>query len=327
MKNNIIQYANKFNDMDLSEFTLQQRRFLMALLYAAQNKTEKDEIVLCKQDLLNLGVYPKKVQDRLTRDMFKKELLETLDKCGSMRFFNIQKDVHGTVGLNIVPLFGEINCIFTDDLEDVTLRFHLNTWAVPYLRYVMHNFTKIPLLEYLGLRSTYSQDLYRQLKQFRMSGEWTVTKENFIQLMNIPKSYQKECNLDSRVLQPVLKELSPFFPDLSVEKIKVKKGRYSKIDRYRFTWQPDESKPWEPHKYLELPETHPLFHLTDYPTREELKAFVDEQGTDFPFTTEECVGILHKQLDQGKKIYHWKNYLLGAAKNRLKSSKKRKYRS
>ena len=41
-------------------------------------------------------------------------------------------------------------------------------------------------------------------------------------------------NIDQRVLKPSLNELSNYFNDLKVEKIKVKKG--NKIDKLQFTF-------------------------------------------------------------------------------------------
>ncbi|MDO5650237.1 MAG: replication initiation protein, partial [Gallicola sp.] len=97
-------------------------------------------------------------------------------------------------------------------------------------------FTRYELAEFAELKSKYAKNLYRLLKQFRHSGLLVKTTEDFRTLMDIPKSYQP-INIDKRVIEPAMTELTPLFKDLTFTKRRAK--RYNRITHYEFKFEPE----------------------------------------------------------------------------------------
>ena len=95
-------------------------------------------------------------------------------------------------------------------------------------------FTMYELKEFTRIKSTYAKTMYRLLKQWRMVGKREFSLEEFKTLLDTPKAY-KTSEIDRAVVKPILKELTPFFKDLKVKKIKAKtKG--TPVKSYIFTW-------------------------------------------------------------------------------------------
>jgi plasmid replication initiation protein len=69
--------------------------------------------------------------------------------------------------------------------------------------------------------------------QFQSTGFYVVKIEEFRELLDVPKSYRMS-DIDKQVLNLSIKELSEYFKDLTVKKIKARKG--NKIDRLEFTF-------------------------------------------------------------------------------------------
>ena len=63
----------------------------------------------------------------------------------------------------------------------------------------------------------------------------------------MPSSY-KSSEIDRAVIAPILKQLSPYFEDLKVKKIKSKK-RGNPVLAYEFTWKKETSETYDPDKF------------------------------------------------------------------------------
>lgn len=111
----------------------------------------------------------------------------------------------------------------------------------PKFRYILNNmtqdFTKFELREITRLKSSYSKNAFRLLKQFKHTGYVIFTIEDFRARFDIPKSYRMT-DINKNVLDPIVKELNKMFSDLQVNKIKAKKGR--KIEKIEFTFTPEK---------------------------------------------------------------------------------------
>jgi replication protein (fragment) len=112
-------------------------------------------------------------------------------------------------------------------------------------------FTMYELKEFTRIKSTYAKTMYRLLKQWRMVGKREFSLEEFKTLLDTPKAY-KTSEIDRAVVKPILKELTPFFKDLKVKKVKAKtKG--TPVKSYIFTWT-TERKEAEVIVPVEVPE-------------------------------------------------------------------------
>ncbi|MCE2553606.1 RepB family plasmid replication initiator protein [Enterococcus faecalis] len=94
-------------------------------------------------------------------------------------------------------------------------------------------FSRFELSAFTSIRSTYAKTLFRLLMQYRSTGYYVVSIEDFRELLDIPEYYQMG-NIDQKVLKPAMKELHNYFENLEVTKIKAKKG--NKIAKLEFTF-------------------------------------------------------------------------------------------
>ncbi|HGN7644482.1 TPA: replication initiation protein [Streptococcus pyogenes] len=105
------------------------------------------------------------------------------------------------------------------------------------LNSLTEDFTKFELAEMCSLRSSYSKNIFRLLKQFKHTGYLKLKMIDFRERLDIPKSY-KMGDVDKRVLKPIIKELVPLFPNIEINKIKAKKGRT--IEYLEFTFDSEK---------------------------------------------------------------------------------------
>ncbi|BDP62490.1 hypothetical protein EfmJHP38_34280 (plasmid) [Enterococcus faecium] len=68
--------------------------------------------------------------------------------------------------------------------------------------------------------------LLKQYRQYRTKGFAYFSKEDFLELLDIPKSY-KQPDIDKRVIKPIRQELTAIFKGLTIKK-KYGKGRVCK---------------------------------------------------------------------------------------------------
>lgn len=112
------------------------------------------------------------------------------------------------------------------------------------------NFTRFELQEFVSLDSKYAKTLYRLLKQFRTTGVYITTIEEFKRLVSAPESYSNKYLMD-KIINPSLKALKPYFNGLSCQVLyEAKRGR--PVKGYKFTFAPDK----KPEKLPEKPEEH-----------------------------------------------------------------------
>lgn len=66
--------------------------------------------------------------------------------------------------------------------------------------------------------------MYRLLKQYKHTGYFKIQIDDFRERLDIPKSYRMT-NITDYVLKPIIKELTPIFKNLNINKVKARKGR------------------------------------------------------------------------------------------------------
>lgn len=105
-----------------------------------------------------------------------------------------------------------------------------------FLVQLKRHFTSYQLKQAAALRSVYSWRLYENLKSHESIGKWRVEIERFHEVMETPKSYQKNFAQTRRwVLEPAISELAAQC-NLAVEVEPVKRGR--RIIELIFTFEP-----------------------------------------------------------------------------------------
>ena len=74
------------------------------------------------------------------------------------------------------------------------------------LNNLINSFTRFELNEFISLKSNYSKEIYRRLKQFKNTGIWKVKIDTFRELLNIPPKYRMS-EIDKKVLKIATEEI------------------------------------------------------------------------------------------------------------------------
>lgn len=110
----------------------------------------------------------------------------------------------------------------------------------PKLKHILNeltgDFTKFELEELTHIKSTYSKNMYRLLKQFKHTGYFKIHMNDFRERLDVPESYRMT-NINTSILKPIIKDLSPLFKDLRINKVRGKKGR--QIEWLEFVFRPE----------------------------------------------------------------------------------------
>lgn len=105
------------------------------------------------------------------------------------------------------------------------------------LNSITADFTKFELEEIVSLKSSYSKNMFRLLKQYKHTGFLKFKIEDFRARLDIPQSYQMN-DINKRVLKPIINELGHLFPNLHINKVKATKGR--KMAYIEFVFEPEQ---------------------------------------------------------------------------------------
>lgn len=118
---------------------------------------------------------------------------------------------------------------------------YLEISTSPNLKHILNsitsNFTKFELKEMTNLKSTYSKNMFRILKQYKHTGYMKIKIDDFRERLDIPKSYRMT-DINKNVLKPIVTELNATFNNLHINKIKAKKGR--KIEWLEFIFDAEK---------------------------------------------------------------------------------------
>jgi len=156
--------------------------------------------------------------------------------------------------IEYMPLFTRFRVDWEEDLSDMQAKVSVSPLFEYILNKLSANFTQYELQEFTAIRSTYAKTAYRLLKQWRTVGRKEFKIDEFKLLLDMPSSY-KSSEIDRAVITPILKQLSPYFEDLKVKKIKSKK-RGNPVLAYEFTWKKEVTGTYEQGKF-DKPKSEP----------------------------------------------------------------------
>ena len=106
--------------------------------------------------------------------------------------------------------------VFDIDEKRGVLTYALNPMVAQLMKVPASQFTSVDSGKYYHLRSRYTKEVYRHLRQFRRTGMWRVSLLQFRRLVSVPASFDLSA-LTHCVLDPVLRELSDM--NLTVKKL------------------------------------------------------------------------------------------------------------
>lgn len=200
--NEVVKYHNDMNTVALRHFNSIEMDIFMSIVSKMRDK-ELNEIKFTFdqiKDLIKLdGDYTTIRFGKLVDSVYDK-LLKTTIRLGNDRKWT--KFV----------LFTK----YTVDLDEKTVLIKVHEEFKWVLNELSQRFTRYELSEYVSFKSSYTKEFFRRMKQFRTTGIWKISIEEFRAQLDIPKSY-KISEIDKWVLNPIKNELKKDY------KLKIKK--------------------------------------------------------------------------------------------------------
>ena len=236
MANEVVKHHNDLNTVIMRKWTAEEMNFFFAIIAKARDKGTSD-LVFDKYQLAELANYS--IQHN-------KRFYDTMDSLANnitqLRYIEKTKN-----SIEYMPLFTWFRVDWEEDLSDMKAEVSVSPRFDYILNRLSANFTQYELQEFTTIRSTYAKTAYRLLKQWRTVGRKEFKIDEFKLLLDMPTSY-KSCHIDRLVLKPILEQLSPYFEDLKVKKIKSKK-RGNPVLAYEFTWKKEVTGTYDPDKF------------------------------------------------------------------------------
>ncbi|MCJ8343565.1 MAG: replication initiation protein [Cetobacterium sp.] len=219
----VVKYDNDMNTVAFGKFKEKELDLFFSICFKIRDTGTK-EIILQFDELKKLSNYSSRNLER-----FIKDLSTTYDKMLSLNI-TIR---HSKLSFTKFNLFSQ----YTVNGENKTITIQVHDKFEYILNKIMGTYTKFDLLEFISLKSAYSKNIFKLLKQWDTKKEKTFEIEKFRELLAIPIKYQM-CNIDTKVLKPIMEELPQYFPNLKLEKIKTGK----KVTSLKFTWSGKSEK-------------------------------------------------------------------------------------
>lgn len=217
-----VKYHNDINSVSLQKFTAKELDILMTIMSRMRDHGE-DEITFTFDYLKRLVRWQERKQDTKTFALSLDRTYQKLIQCN----IRIGDDRHWVRFV----LFTR----YAIDLDKQLISIRVNSEFRFVLNELSSNFTRFELEEFTGLKSSYTKEFYRRMKQFRSTGCWKVSLEEFKRLLDIPGGYLIR-HIDAKVFAPIMAELSEKY-HLEIKKLYEKHGRgRPRVSGFEFTF-------------------------------------------------------------------------------------------
>ncbi|MGL5797377.1 MAG: replication initiation protein [Cetobacterium sp.] len=224
-KNQIVQYNNEINSFNFGKLKEKELDLFFSLCF----KAKEQELEKIKKIEINFSEL-KELSNYSNRNLirFIKDLETTYDKLNGIKI-KIGKDNLNFIKFNIFEEY-EVN----SDNKIITVK--VNKKFQYFINNILKlgNYTKFDLIEFVSLKSSYSKNMFRLLKEFDNTKNTRLFKiEDFRDLLSIPEKYRMS-EIDKYVLSPIMTHLPNCFNSLVLEKIKEK----NRVVALNFKWEP-----------------------------------------------------------------------------------------
>ena len=209
----IVKFSNDINNISLKGLTPKEINIFFAILFKANNLNSLEVTMSCNE-LKTLS------DGHQHSDRFIKSVNNTFKK-----LMNVKSKFEDSQTKSISCVFTDLS--FDKKTSSLTITINPNILGLPKNK----NFTFFKLEDLNSLKSAYAKNTFRLLQQFKGSNFFKIHLNKFKYLLGIPEGYSSS-KIDQRVLQPIKKELSAFYKNLKIKKIK--RGR--SIFRLDFIW-------------------------------------------------------------------------------------------
>lgn len=225
MANELVKYHSELNTIPLRKFSPVQMNLFFSIVSRMRDKGQ-NKVTFTFEQLKDLSDYKATANNRFIDD-----LEQTYDKLMDLRFGRRSSD--GLQRERFV-LFNQFKIDGKAEVPYAEIQIHEQ--AVPLLNN-LEEWVRYSLQQFNELQSSYSKTMFRLLKQFRTTGYAYFSKEDFNELLDVPKSY-KQGDIDRAIMKPIREELTPIFTGLTIKK-KYGKGRGKPVIGYQFSFKPE----------------------------------------------------------------------------------------
>lgn len=231
MSNEIVKHHNDLNTVIMRKWTAEEMNFFFAII----TKVRDEGTRLMKFDTDELRYLASK---DFHLDRWSQTMKSVADKVVDLKYY--ERTEHSYAVMNLFSYFRV-------DEKECFVEVEVSSKFEYVINKLEAQFTQYELAEFTNIRSTYAKTAYRLLKQWRTVGRKEFKIDEFKLLLDMPSSY-KSSEIDRAVIAPILKQLSPYFKDLKVKKIKSKK-RGNPVLGYEFTWEKEVVGTYDPDKF------------------------------------------------------------------------------
>ena len=228
MANEIVKYHHELNTIPLRKFTPVEMNLFFSIVSRMREKGDKT-VRFTFDQLKDLSNYKATANVRFVDD-----LKTTYEKILSLRFGRRSESV---LSYEIFVMFTKFK--INGDTPEPYVDIQLFEDALPLLN-GLDSWVRYSLQQFNELESSYSKTMFRLLKQFRTKGFAYFSKDDFHELLDIPKSY-RQSDINKNVIKPIRQELTAIFKGLTIKK-KYGKGRGKPVIGYQFTFKPEIKK-------------------------------------------------------------------------------------
>lgn len=224
MSGETVIYRNEMNLVPFRNFTSVE----LDLFFAMCNKLKEQQSSTLHLSFNDLKTISKYNHNQRNNKRFVEDLQHVYDKMLQITYKRENDDV-----IERFVLFNHYKIHKSEKYLEISTSPQL----IHILNSITADFTKFELEEVVSLKSSYSKNMFRLLKQYKHTGFLKFKIDDFRDRLDIPKSYQMN-DINKRVLKPIIEELGALFPNLHINKIKAPKGR--KIAYIEFVFEAEK---------------------------------------------------------------------------------------
>ncbi len=216
MVKEVIKYHNDMNKVSFAGFKEKELDLFFSICQKMKDKGS-NEIIFSFSDLRKLSQYSNRSIERFYSDLDRvyKKMLELNLK------YEDEKEIRRFVLFSRYIIKKDEQIIIIKASED--FEYILNK--------LIGTFTKFDLVDFVSLKSVYSKNMFKLLKQWDSKKNVRYDIQELREVLGVPSKYTTS-NFNDRVLKPIMDELPRYFNDLCLEKLKTGK----KVTHLNFTW-------------------------------------------------------------------------------------------
>ncbi|MGL5971662.1 MAG: replication initiation protein, partial [Cetobacterium sp.] len=223
MDKRIVRFNNDLNSVTFGKFKEKELDLFFSICFKLK-ELGTNEVEISFEELKELSQYSNRNKINFIND-----LESTYNK---MLELNI-KIRHSELSFDRFNLFSEYN-IFG---ENKKIKIKVSEKFEYLLNKILGNYTKFDLIDFVRLKSIYSKNIFKLLKQWESVKEYKISIIDFKGYLGVSDKYTT-ANFNTRVLGPIMQDLPQHFHGLKLEKIKTGK----KITHLKFVWTQKKEK-------------------------------------------------------------------------------------